>query len=128
MLERLSSPPDVLAMRVSGTVTEADVALSIVWMDEAMAANPTLHVFAEVDELNGVDPSGLVYGWRNGVHFLTHLQRFGRVAIVSEDRWVRALARLESAVLPGISYRVVGRDEREKTFAWVCGEARALGH
>jgi len=122
MLKRLDAPDNVLALQVSGMISEGDVAASIIWMDEALAAHPTLHVFAEVDDLTGVDPSGLVYGWTNGVHLLNRLQCFGRVAIVSEDRWVRALARLESAVLPGISYRVVGPRDREAAFKWVCGE------
>jgi len=120
MIERMESPSDVLAVRVGGAVSEADVDLLVTWMDEGLAAHPVLHVFAEVNELTGVDPGGLVHGFSRGVHLLKCLRRFGRVGIASEQRWVRALARLESAVLPGISYRVVGPRDREATFAWVC--------
>ena len=34
------------------------------------------------------------------------LDRFGRVAVVADQAWVRVLTRFESAVLPYVSYRV----------------------
>ena len=119
MLERLPAPDAVLALKVSGAVSEADVDQAIAWMDAALAAHPTIHVFAEVEHLTGVDPSGLVHGWSRGAHLLTQLRRFGRVGIVSADQWLRVLARLESAVLPGIAYQVAEPARRDEILAWV---------
>ncbi len=45
-----------------------------------------------------------------------------RIAIVSDDDWVRTAARLESALLPGISYAVYDEDEAEAARAWVAGD------
>ncbi|WP_252259487.1 SpoIIAA family protein [Erythrobacter aurantius] len=42
-----------------------------------------------------------------------------RIAIVSDEEWVRTSARLESALLPGISYQVYDDDEAETARAWV---------
>jgi hypothetical protein len=121
MLERLSAPDGVLALRASGQISEADVATAIVWLDQDLATANPLHLFVVADDLTGLDPSGLVHAWMYGAHLLTHLRRFGRVAIVSEQRWVRTLARLESAILPGISYRVFDQPDHAMAFAWVCG-------
>lgn len=46
-----------------------------------------------------------------------------RIAIVSDDDWVRTGTRLESALLPGVTYEVYDDDEAEAARAWVLGEA-----
>lgn len=125
MLERLAAPDGVMAVRVTGQVSEADVAAAIGWMDEALNSHDKVHVFAETEGLTGADPSAIVHGLANGAHLLTRLRRFGRVAVVSEQRWVRAMSRLESAVLPGISYQVFDTPGRKAAFAWVCGSHAA---
>lgn len=51
------------------------------------------------------------------------LDRFGRVAVVADQAWIRAGTRLESALLPSIRYRVTMPDERDEALAWVIGSA-----
>ena len=46
-----------------------------------------------------------------------------RIAIVSDDEWVRTGSRLESALLPGLVYEVYDEDEEDAARAWVLGEA-----
>ena len=48
-----------------------------------------------------------------------------RIAIVSDDDWVRAGSRLESALPPGVVYEVYDEDEADAARAWVLGEAEA---
>ena len=45
----------------------------------------------------------------------------GRVAVVSDQRWIRWATRIESALLPNISYEVFDLSERERALAWVEG-------
>ena len=45
----------------------------------------------------------------------------GRVAVVADQTWIRASTRLESALLPNISYRVYMPEERAEALAWVTG-------
>lgn len=51
-----------------------------------------------------------------------------RIAIVSDDDWVRTAARLESALLPGISYAVYDEDEAEAALSWVTEETDSAHH
>ncbi|QFT76440.1 STAS/SEC14 domain-containing protein [Erythrobacter sp. THAF29] len=46
-----------------------------------------------------------------------------RIAIVSDDDWVRTAARVESAMLPGVTYAVYDEDEAEAARKWVLEEA-----
>jgi len=45
-----------------------------------------------------------------------------RIALVSDEEWMRNAARLESALLPGVSYAVYDEDEIDAARAWVLGE------
>jgi hypothetical protein len=42
------------------------------------------------------------------------LDRFGRVAVVADQAWMRVLTRFESALLPYVSYRVYSPAERQE--------------
>ncbi len=50
------------------------------------------------------------------------LYKLDRIAIVSDDEWVRNLSRLESALLPGVTYQVYDDDEEPAARAWIMGE------
>src|SRR3546814_8073513 len=56
------------------------------------------------------------------------LNRFGRVAIVADQAWIRLASRLESAILPFISYRVFEPDQRAEALAWVDPAKRSEEH
>ncbi|MEQ8410317.1 MAG: STAS/SEC14 domain-containing protein [Erythrobacter sp.] len=45
-----------------------------------------------------------------------------RIALVSDEQWMRSAARLESALLPGVSYAVYDEDEADAARRWVLGE------
>ena len=51
----------------------------------------------------------------------TKLDRFGQVAVVADQAWVRMATRLESALLPGISYKTYLPEDRDEALAWVTG-------
>lgn len=48
-----------------------------------------------------------------------------RIAIISDDDWVRSAARLESALLPGVIYQVYDEDEGDAARDWVLEQASA---
>ncbi|QUL37216.1 STAS/SEC14 domain-containing protein [Erythrobacter sp. JK5] len=45
-----------------------------------------------------------------------------RIAIVSDEEWIRTGSRIESALLPGVSYAVYDKDEAEAARAWIMEE------
>lgn len=46
-----------------------------------------------------------------------------RIAIVADEKWIRTGSRLESALLPGVTYEVYDEDEAEAARAWILEEA-----
>jgi hypothetical protein len=121
MLEELDSVDDVLAVRVSHKITGADLDAILDRLEAMMSRHAKIHVFAETHAIDGLELTSLPGYVARALPLLGKLDQFGRVAVVADQGWVRAGSRLESALLPNISYRVHLPDEREEAFAWVAG-------
>jgi hypothetical protein len=123
MIEYLESAGDVLALRCHGKLEGTELDTLIDRLDAALQLNDKTHVFAEMQAFGGFDLSHLPHYLERALPMLRQLERFGRVAVVSESAWLRALTRLESALLPHVSYRTFTPDEREQALAWVEGRS-----
>ena len=121
MLEELDSVADVLAIRVSHKITGADLDAIMDRLDAVMASHDKVHVFVESHRIEGIELTSLPSYMSRALPLLGKLDRFGRVAVVADQAWVRAGSRLESAMLPNIKYRVYEPDERAEALAWVTG-------
>ena len=119
----IDAPDDVIALRVSGKITGADLDAIMDRLDAVMAAHDKVHVFVETQVIEGIELSGLPSYMQRAMPLFGKLDRFGRVAVVADQAWVRAGTRLESALLPSIRYRVYMPDERDEALAWVIGSA-----
>ena len=121
MLEELDSVDDVLAVRVSHKITGADLDAIMDRLDALMANHSKIHVFVETHRIDGIELTSLPGYMARALPLFGKLDRFGRVAVVADQGWVRAGSRLESAMLPNIKYRVYEPDERAEALAWVTG-------
>jgi hypothetical protein len=121
MLEELDSIADVLAIRVSHKITGADLDAIMDRLDALMANRDKVHVFVETHRIDGIELTSLPSYMSRALPLLGKLDKFGRVAVVADQAWVRAGTRLESAMLPNIKYRVYEPDERAEALAWVTG-------
>ena len=125
MLTFIDSAPDVLALEVSGKITGGDLDAIMDRLDAAMPAHDKVHVFVETKAIGGLELSSLPGYMARALPLFGKLHRFGRVAVVADQAWVRAGSRLESALLPNISYRVYLPNERNEALAWVKGTPAA---
>jgi hypothetical protein len=121
MLQILDSAEDVIAVRVSHKITSADIDTVMDRLEDRMNRFEKVHVFVETQVIDGLELSGLPGFMAKAMPLLTKLNRFGRVAVVADQAWVRLGTRFESMMLPFISYRVFEPDERDEAFAWVEG-------
>lgn len=123
MLQLLDSADDVIALQVSDKVTGPDLDAIMDRLDAAMAGHDKVHVFVEARSIDGLELAGLPAYAARAMPLFSKLNRFGRVAVVADQAWLRAGTRLESAILPSISYRVFTPEHREEALAWVEGKA-----
>jgi hypothetical protein len=127
MHELLKSPDDVLAVKLSGTITGEDLDAIMDRTDEIMANHDKIHVYCETHGVEGLQLSAMPHHMSRAFPLFGKMNRFGRVAVVSDQAWMRAGSRLESAMLPNVSYRVCKPEEREEALAWALGEP-AVAH
>lgn len=119
MLNFLPSPDDVIALTVTSKVTGEDFDAMLDRLEAKLAVHDKVHVFGETISIDGLEVSGLGGRIARAMPLLGKLRRFGRVAVVADQAWVRAAARVESAVLPFVGYRVVEPDRRAEALEWV---------
>lgn len=120
-MDILDTPDDVLAVRISHRIAGDDLDRIMDRLDAAMARHEKVHVFVETQAIDGIELKGLGAYIARAMPLMGKLDRFGRVAVVADQAWIRAATRIESAMLPFISYEVFEPQDRDRAFAWVSG-------
>ena len=127
MIEILETEPGVIALKISGRMRGEELNEVTSLVERSLEAHESTHVYIEIHDNFSFDVSAMAAYLPRGAAMLTKLDRFGRIAVVTEERWIRWGTRIESAILPGISYETFGLAEHEQALAWVEGR-RALPH
>ncbi|UKK86269.1 STAS/SEC14 domain-containing protein [Sphingopyxis sp. BSN-002] len=117
---------DVLAVRIQGKITGEDLFEIMNRLVVMLAVNRRVHVYAETAAIDGIEIAGLASHVARAAPLLGKLSHFGRVAVVADQAWVRMLTRIESAILPHISYRVFKPEDRHTALEWVRGHMSLL--
>ena len=123
MLEFLPSADDVIAFTIRGKLGADDLESLVERVEASLAARDKTHLFMEVEAFAGFDAAAFARYLPRGMAMLGKLPRFGRIAVVSDQGWIRAWTRIESALLPGIAYELFTPGERNLALAWVEGRA-----
>ena len=122
MLTQLNGEKDIIALSVGERIEKDEMELAFRLLDEAFARDGKVHIFVEVLDFQSIAPDALLFDLRHVLHYLARLRQFGRIAIVTDQSWVRIASRIESALLPYVSYEVYPVTQRDRALAWVKGE------
>jgi hypothetical protein len=125
MIQFLESPDDVLAFTLEGRVSGADLDAAMDRLEWCMGNFPTVHLYMETHAITGMEIAAWPHHAARSLPLLTSLNRFGRVAVVADQAWIRGWTRVESALVPCITYRTCTPAERNEAFGWVTGKAAA---
>lgn len=117
MLEVLPGPEHVVSMRVSGRVETKDVERGIAAVEEALTRQGRIALYAEV-AISGMTPGAFARDLGYGLRHLGELRRFARMAVVTDQKWMRRIIRAEGAILPWIEIRTFAEGERDEALAW----------
>lgn len=120
-IERIA--PDAHQMLVYGQITPDDVRKFVAFAAEQNAAGEGGNILIDMVSLAGFSWSALVEELAHVPALMQWLYRLDRIALVSDEAWIRTAARLESMALPGVAYAVYDADEAEAARAWVLGQS-----
>jgi hypothetical protein len=124
MHEFIKSPDDVLAISYSGIITSEDLDAALDRFEAMLEKPGKIHFFLEMRDIQ-LQLSAMPHHFSRSLPLLGKLGRYGRVAVVADQAWIRVLTRLESAVLPNIKYRVYEPEERKEALDFAFGKALA---
>lgn len=119
MIEFLSRKDDVVACRLSKEITPADTAMLTHEMELAFETNAVTHFYYEIDKFLEFSTDSVTHGLRQALAMLAHRQELGRVAVVSDDPVIRGIWKIESALLPRLSYRTFKQSQRDEALTWI---------
>ena len=119
MLEFLETPDSVLALKISGNIKGADLDAIMDRLDASFDQHEIVHIFVETQQIDGIEIAGLPRYMTRALPLFGKLRRFGRVAVVADQAWIRIGTQIESAILPFISYRIYEPEDRAKALDWV---------
>lgn len=126
MIQLLDTAPDVIAAKISDTLTRDELLVLVERLEWSLEQHEKTHIFVEIENFSGVEAAAMAEYLPRAFAMLGKLRRFGRVAVVSDLAWIRWATRIESALLPHISYETFTSDERHRALAWVEGKLNRL--
>lgn len=88
----------VMEFTVDGGVTRADYDAAARMMDAAIAQHGKLSAVAVIRSFSGMDPGAW---WKDLSWGIAHLNKIGRVAVVTEIEWMKTAIRMTAPVYPG---------------------------
>ena len=115
----LDTAPDVIAFRMNGKLTRAIFDPLFERVNASFAAHPKTHMYIEVQHYGGIAVEDIVHYVGHTLPLFTKLSRFGRIAVVTDEAWIRTVAQLESAILPHITYNTFPLAEGPTALEWV---------
>ena len=102
---------------------QADVKTLIDFVKKRNEAGKGGNLLIDVTSMAGFSWSAVAEEIGHMGTFLKYLYGLDRIAIISDEEWIRTAARVESALLPGVVYEVYDEDEADAALAWVLEEA-----
>lgn len=115
----IDSRDDTLAVKLSRTITGDDLDAVMDRVDEILVRHEKMQFFVETEHIDGLQLSALPHHLSRSIPILGQLRRFGRVAVVADQAWMRSATRLESALLPYVSYKVYEPKDRREALEWL---------
>ncbi len=119
MIEILTSPDHVVALKLSGTLSGEDYDKIVAELEARLDRHEQIGVLVDLvgfkDFTFEAGAKDLQYGLRN----LWHLKRFPREAVITDKEWVRALARIGDPIIPHVEVRTFEPGEGEMAMSWV---------
>ena len=114
--------PHAHKITVMAEFRQADVAPIVEFAKDRNAAGGGGNLLIDVTSMAGFSWSAILEELGHMPTLMKALYGLDRIAIISDEQWIRTAARVESALLPGLVYEVYGDDEAERAHAWILEE------
>lgn len=119
MFEQIAAADAVIAMRLSGTLTEEDIKQYERLLEDKLAKHEYVSACIDLTGLSDMNAGALVDGVKVDLEWLGHLTQFRRYAMVSDKQWPGALIDIMAPILfPNLEINVFTPDHRDEALKW----------
>jgi hypothetical protein len=118
MIEILSAPDHVLAIRVSGTLAEAELDEVIAEVEARLERHDRIGILADLTGFEDVSLRAGLKDLKYGFSKLGELRRFPREAVITDKKWIASLVELSNPFVPFMEIRAFAPDQRDAALAW----------
>jgi hypothetical protein len=106
-----------IELALDGGVNNAEYEAAVRTIDRLIAKHDRINAVEVIHGMPILPPS---LWWRDLNYSLSHLEKFGRCAVVSDSGWIGPISRFLAALLP-IEFRTFPLGELEQARAWARG-------
>ena len=109
-------PDHIIGIEIDGWISAEDIDRLTKLIEPRINAGERLSIYAEVNSWTGMSLKAFIEDLKFG---LQHLNDFEKEAIVSDSKWLEALAALGNTLFSSIEVKHFTSDEKDKALQWV---------
>lgn len=117
--------PRAIEIVAEGHFAAPEVADALRSMENILDEMPHIDVLADVRGSPSIALSAIGEELRHLPLVFRMIRQIERVAIVADAPWIRALSRIEGALIPGVHYEVFAREDADHARAWLLRQTDA---
>jgi hypothetical protein len=109
-------PDRIIGLDINGSISAEDIERVVEVIEKKFDTTSKLRIYAEISNWSGMSLGAFV----KDLNFsLKHLNDFEKEAIVSDSKWLEALAALGNSLFSGIEVKHFNFKERDKALEWI---------
>lgn len=119
MLTLTRLTPSAIEMTAEGPLTREDVTRVIGEISAILDTTERLDVLADVRGKPDIHLDLIVEELKHLPTLFRMIRAIDRVAVIADESWVRTAAKIESKLIPGVSYEVYTREQAVHAREWL---------
>jgi hypothetical protein len=118
MIERIAAPDHVLALRLAGKMTAADVTAIKRALDPMLAQHARIGFVVDLTGFEDATAEAIAEDLRYELGLLGKAGQFARGALVTDKEWLGVVAGFMAKLLPGMEMRNFSPAQRDEALQW----------
>ena len=106
----------IIGLEINGWIEAQDIDRIVGLIEKKLDAGDKLNIYAEVNNWTGISLGAFIkdlqFSWQ-------HLHNFEKEAIVSDLKWLEALAALGNTLFSSIEVKHFTSDEKDRALKWL---------
>ena len=115
----LFEEPHIIGFVLDGKIDDEGFEKAVAAIEDALANNERIRVYAEVKTLGGMSPETFFENLKFKSKLFRQLEKFEKEAVVSDKSWIENLVKVSDKLFPSVEVRYFAFDEKEDALAWV---------